>query len=229
MAMVRQRISVRGRGERGSAIMEFALCAPFLALVFGIALTVGFSANRLTTVSALTRNVLRLVIQGVDLSAGSPQGLENQKLVSKMARGLGLGTSSTNFTPDPAGKALVILSKVIRVDRPQCAQGITGWNGDVATCPNYNLYVLQYRVTMGNAGRWTSKIGNPTTAPDTDGTYTDAQVASNSGIRVGNFASILTLNLGKEAYMVEVYADNSDFNFFKARTPVPHVYSRYVS
>lgn len=210
-------------------MLEFGLVAPFLVIALGTTISVGLSTNRHTSVSALTRNVLRLVIQGVDLSAGSAQGLENQKLVAKMARGLGLATSATNFTPNPSGRALVVLSKVVRVDRPQCAQGITNWNGNVATCPNYDQYVLTYRVAIGNQGKWTSQIGNPAVAPETDGYYADGPIASNVGIRVPAFSSILTLNLGKEGYLVEVYADNTDYNFFQRIRSVPYVYSRYVS
>lgn len=217
------------RRQRGTALLEFALVAPCLVMMFGIALSIGLASTRAMTVSALTRNVLRLTIQGVDFSAASAQGLENQKLVSKMARGLGMATSATNFTPNPTGKALVVLSKVVKVDNFQCASGISGWNGQPSTCPNHGQYVLTYRLRIGNVTQWTSRIGNPVTAPDPDGYYSDSVIATNTGVRVPTFSSILTLNGGKEAYMVEVFADNADYNLFRRFSAMPYIYKRYVS
>lgn len=223
------RLVARGHRERGSAFIEFALMAPFVVMAFAMTASIGLSANRTQNVSAVARNVTRLVVQGVDFSNLSAQSRANQQLISKMARGLGMATSTTDFTPNPAGDAVVIISKIVLVDNFQCSSGISGWNGQPNTCPNYGQYVFSYRVIVGNATRWTSKIGDPTIPPDPDGSFSDSAMATNTGIRASAFSSIMTLNPGKEAYLVEVFADNNGYDFFRAQTSIPYVYKRYVT
>jgi hypothetical protein len=232
---------MRSRGRRksqgGNSILEFAVVMSFLLPMFAGAFSLGMTIARGIEVSNVCRDAAVLMVRSVfdpqsklDLSQ-----VQNQKLLMHGAAGLQM-TTDNQGTPDPNGKGVVILSKIILVSDAECSAGIvpapTGappWNA--SNCPNYGSYVFGYRVVIGNGGRWTSTLGTPPSAIiQSGGTISALNIASNTANRAQRFGAggIMTLNPSTYALVSEMYADVSSLNIFSI-FPTPILYSRTIS
>jgi len=183
--------------EKGQSLMEFAMCALFLVPMLAGAFTVGMSLTKAIQVGVVCRDANVLAVRGIDLA--NPQ---NKQLVVRLAKGLGMGLASG--APDPAGKGVVIISKVLRVGVPEC-DSVTTVNGAgvvvpdprttmvggvlVAsnTCTNYGYYVFSNRIVIGNPSQLSSTIGNPASSPDTYGDISLNNYVLNDGNRASGF------------------------------------------
>jgi hypothetical protein len=199
---------VRNRRRSGSTIVEFALVAPLLLLLLIGSFSIGLSLSRMLQAGQVCRNANVLVVRGFDLSTS-----QNQTLVVRTAQGLGMNLTGTQ-NPDPNGKGVVILTKVIKVGPLACATGVPNYNGNTSTCPNYDKYVIASRIVIGNGTKWQSKCGNPSSTPSSNGDITDYDIAMTTGNRAQNFAdsgaTIVTLSQDEFAYVSEVFVDSSD-------------------
>lgn len=198
--------------RKGSSITEFALIAPLLfALLIG-AFSLGNGVSRLVQASTLCRNANVLVVRGFDMAKN-----DNQKLLVRTGSGLGLSQGS-NFAPDPNGKAVIFLTKVVKVGLKACAEGVPNWNGDAASCPNFQKYVIASRIAIGNGARWQSATGNPVSSTNGKGELSDYNIAMIAGNRATNFSdsagqqTIVKLFDDEFAYVAEVFVDASDLN-----------------
>jgi hypothetical protein len=187
-------------------------------------------------VSNVARDAVVLMVRavtdpnsGLDLS--QPQ---NQRIIVRAASGLGMNADAQQ-NPDPNGKSVVILSKVVKVGPAECSIGITPapsgappWNA--GNCPNYGQYVFAYRVVIGNGSRWSSSIGNPGGAVQTDGTISASDIATNGGDIAVNFPTVtgMTLTPGTFGLVSEMYSDVSFLNFFSILGN-PTLYARSIS
>src|SRR4051794_4695547 len=164
--------------EKGQSLMEFAMCALFLVPLLAGAFTVGMSLTKAIQVGQVCRDANVLAVRGIDMA--DPV---NQQLVVRTAKGLGMDTAGG--APDPTGKGVVIISKILRVGVPEC-DGVTKVVGGAvvpdprtttvggvktarADCTNYGYYVFANRVEIGNPGQLASTLGNPGTTPDSHG------------------------------------------------------------
>ena len=143
--------------------------------------------------------------------------------------------SNAQQDPDPNGKSVVLLSKVVMVGPAECSVGITPapagappWNA--GNCPNFGQYVFAYRVVIGNGSRWSSTLGTPSAIMQSDGTVTTNDIATNGGARVANFQPTtgMALTPGTFALVSEMYADVSFLNFFSILGN-PTLYARSIS
>lgn len=193
----------RGFEERGTSIIEFAMIAP---LLFGLLIgsyALGCSVSRLVQASSVCRIANVLVARGFDLAKP-----ENQKLVLRTAAGLGL----------PQGKAVIFLTKVVKLGMKACAEGVPNWSGDAGACPNYQRYVIASRVAIGNAARWQSATGSPVSPVNGRGEVSDFNIAMITGNRAAGFSdapgapSIVKLAEDEFAYVAEVFVDASDLS-----------------
>ena len=202
-------------------MLEFAFVAPVMVLMVAGGFEVGFSAVRAIQASTVTRNATVLQVGGVDLSTS-----RNQTLL--LSGTVGLGMTQSGGSADPNGKGILILTKIYRVGPIECAIGIPGWNGQPATCPNYGSYVIANRINIGNSTRWTSHLGTPGDTPASNGSLTDAQIATNTANASSAFPATVSMGLDQYAYLTEMYVDISAYNFFSiVQTPV--IYMRNVS
>jgi hypothetical protein len=220
--------SRRQHGQRGNVMMEFALIAPFLMIMLAGAFTLGMSLNRSIQASNVVRNANVLLARRVDLSRS-----ENQQMLIRSASGLNFNVPGTHL-PNPNGQGVIILTKVIKVGPAQCAMGISGWNGNPATCPNYGQYVIAQRIGIGNTSRWSSALGNPSSAVLSDGSLSDADIATVTTNRATGFketasgAGLIFLDLDMHAYVGELFADVSDLNMLPWLS-APNISIRNVS
>jgi Flp pilus assembly protein TadG len=210
---MKKKIGLRIGKRKGSSIVEFAVVAPMLfGLVVGT-FSLGNGLSRMVQAGSVCRNANVLVVRGFDLA-----NWDNQRLVVKTADGLGMNLPGTASWPNPNGKAAVILTKVIKVGLNTCAQGVTNWNGNTATCPNYQKYVIASRVIIGNQTRWPSATGAPTSPTNSKGELSDEDIATKVGNRATNFSdvqgatTIVKLMDDEYAYISEVFVDAADLS-----------------
>lgn len=161
----------------------------------------GMNFIRYNKAGDVTRSTAMMYIKGVDMTA-----LGNQRIIARVASGLGLVVESGGAVVNNQGTGMVALSKVVFVD-PQCG------------CTNAGQYVLAERVYLGNrsldiagttvesfvgpvpAALWSSSTG----AISNYTTDTRARVSSDFSTLWGN-----SLGAGQFVYVVE--------SFFKANT-----------
>jgi hypothetical protein len=220
--------------QRGNSMLEFALVCAFLVPLFAGTVGLGMLLAKNMRVHNVNRDAAVLLVRtvtdpaaGLDLS--KPQ---NQALLLRAADGLGINQAGT-YTPDPNGKGVIILSKVIHVADLECSKGIVPapngvppWN--TGNCPNYDQYVFAYRIVIGNGTRFPSTLGTPPPSIiQPDGTISDADVAKNTANRAQKFGGggILTLDQSTFALVAETFADVGAVDFFKMM-PVPTLYCR---
>jgi len=225
------------RRQDGNAILEFAIVMTFLVPIFTGMFTVGMALTKGIQVSNVAHDAVVLMVtastnpdSGLDLSQS-----QNQAIIVDAASGLGMNKSGTTTTPDPNGKAVVILSKVVMVGPTECSLGGMTPNTSApfwsaGNCPNYGSYTFAYRVVIGNGTKWSSTLGNPGGTVQTNGTISPQDVASNSSDQVSNFTSAtgMTLLSSNFALVSEMYADVTYLNFFNVMTN-PTIYARSIS
>lgn len=232
-----QRLKRPLNSESGSSMVEFAVISGMLIPMLAGSFTLGMMLSKGLQVSNVCRDAGVLMVRAVtDTKAGLDLSqTQNQRIVVRAANGLGMA-KNTSYDPDPNGKALVVLSKVVLVSDNECSAGIspapTGappWN--TSNCPNYGSYVFAYRVTIGNTTSFHSAISDPPSADvQSDGTITTANIAKDTANRALHFGTggILSLNPSTFALVSEMIADVSALNIFSIFNS-PTIYSRTIS
>jgi len=210
--------------RRGHFLIEFAIVTPLLAtLLFGVT-DVGMILTTANTVSQVCRNANVLVVRGIDMSTAA-----NQSLLMRTAQGLGLNQAGT-YTPDPNGKGVIYLTKVMLVGPNECNAGITNWDQKPADCPNYNQYVIASYLAIGNSTQWVSPIGKPATTVQSNGSLYDSDIATNTGNRAKGFGAggAITLTLDQYTFVSEVYVSGVGLDVFHMFTQ-PFIHMRNLT
>jgi len=199
--------------ERGSSILEFAIVAPCLTLLFFGSTGVGIMLGRYVQTVQVDRDVAHMYSDGIDFSQTANQNI----IVQQLASGTGMTASG--------GNGVVILSQIRTVYNVDCTAA------GVSPCTNLALPVFTQRVVIGNATLRTSAYGTPNAAIlDTQGNISPTVYLSNSDatVRTSNFESALDTAVqratgtaptppaqaqGDTAYVVEVYFQYPDIGF----------------
>jgi TadE-like protein len=203
----------RKNKERGSAIIEFALCVGLLWLpLFLGTLQIGFSLIRAIQVSQVCRDAGHMFAFGTDFSQTS-----NKYLLASFAPGL-------NVDPTGAGgKGVVILSTVTYVDDGPCPNGR---QLDNQPCPNYHHTVLTRQIVIGNPALHRSAFATPASA-DSSGdvsylTDTTAQVTgfspAPSGACTPPSCLVPITSANQLTWLSEMFVQSSDLNWFTTGT-----------
>ena len=197
------------RSQHHTVLLTLAAVVPmFFGLVIG-ALSLGSGLARALRAGSVCRDANSLAARGINLADPG-----SQSLILRTAGGLGLNLPGTASIPNPRGKAALILTEVVKVGRRTCAQGIANWNGDPATCPNYQKYVIASRIVIGNTSRWQSETGMPVSEPSKNGRLRGGDIASVIGNRALDLsaarAKLGTLKDDEHVNVAEVFADVSD-------------------
>ena len=218
-------------------MLEFALVVSLLVPLFAGMFSIGMSLAKGLQASNVCRNAVVLMVRSnTDPSSGLDLSLtQNQRIIVRAATGLGMNRDA-QYDPDPSGKGVVILSRVVMVGPQECAKGIVPapgnappWNS--GNCPNYGQYAFAYRVVIGNGTRWSSTLGNPPSGMvNTDGTISANNIAASTNNTATNMGAggIMTLSAGTFAMLSEMYVDVSYLNLFSIwQSPI--IYSRSAS
>lgn len=177
------------KGERGNAMIEFALCMSFLTPLLLGTFNVGMNLGRNLQVTQLARNTGHMYVRWVDFTQPA-----SQDLIVRLAQGLNLQRSG--------GDGLVILSQVTVPNADDC----TAASLSPSMCTNRDQAVVIHRVTFGNTSLLTSRFGNPPgSAIDATGSISPEVYLTNPAVRVPNSTSALTLKDHEIAYVAEVY------------------------
>lgn len=187
----------RGRkGERGNAMIEFALCMSFLTPLLLGTFNVGMNLGRNLQVTQLARNTGHMYVRWVDFSQPA-----SQDLIVRLAQGLNLQRSG--------GDGLVILSQVTVPTEADC----TASSLSSSECVNRDQAVVIHRVAFGNTSLLASRFGNPPhSAIDPSGSISPEEYLTDPAVRVPNWTQALTLREGEIAYVAEVYVRSPQFS-----------------
>jgi len=217
--------------------METGLCLIFLVPIFAGMFAIGMALVKAIQVSAVCRNANVMVVRNINMADPN-----NQKLVVRTAQGLRMGLPDSS--PDPGGKGLIVLSKIIRVGANECAQvnDVSGNPLTPANCPNYGYYVFASRILIGNSSLFTSPLGSPSSSADSNGDISVANYVTVPANRASGFPpstydppantmparnGLIYLSRGGFSYVSEAIFDVSDVAMFPWIPP--HIYSRNVS
>jgi len=211
--------AVRERSnERGSTIVEFAIIAPLLVLLFFGSIGLGIMMGRFIQTIHVCRDVAHMYVDGVDFTATLPQNIVIQQLAA------GTGMTATG------GNGIVILSRISTVYQVDCdAAGYTD------SCGNLNKAVITQRISFGNAGLQSSAFGTPTsTLMDAQGNISPSVYLRNtdSTVQATGFTTLMTAagttqQQGDAAWVAEVFFTYPDIGFLGQST-AGGSYARFI-
>jgi hypothetical protein len=173
-------------------MVEFALCAAFLAPLMVGALSAGMNLSRTIQVTQLIRDAGHMYARFVDFSLPV-----NQDLLIRLGRGL-------NYKKTSDSKGIVILSKVTYISDADCA----GASIALADCTNRNQYVVVNQIKVGNPALKASTVASPAV---TDGKGDVPNYLKEITARATNFGSVVTLQSGQFAFVAEGYFQGAGF------------------
>ncbi len=203
----------RNPKESGSTLVEFAIMAPSLILLFFGTTGLGIMMGRYSQAVQVCRDVAHMYSDGVDFSQSANQSIVTQQLAS--------GTGMTNA----GGNGTIILSQIRSIYQVDCTAAA------INPCTNIGLPVFTQRVVFGNTTLRTSSFGTP------DPSILDAQgnispsvylTNSNSTVQTTGFETLMdnavlratgtagvppAQGQGDTAYVVEVFFQYPDIGF----------------
>lgn len=198
--------------ESGSTLVEFAIVAPCLLLLFFGTVGLGIMMGRYVQTVQVARDVAHMYSNGVDFTQTANRNIVTQQLAS------GVGMT------DAGGNGVVVLSKIITIYQADCdAAGLT--------CTNLGLPVFTQRITIGQATLRTGDFGAPNSGILDSSGNIDPTVYitnSNSTVRTSGFEAALDDAVtratgagaappqqpqGDIAYVAEVYFQYPDIGF----------------
>jgi hypothetical protein len=162
----------------------------------------------------------------------------NQRMLIREANGLGMAKDA-QFDPDPSGNGAIFLSKIVMVGDTECANPAAGLTAhtnppfwDNSNCANYNFYVWEYYVAIGNTTKWASGIGAPPSGDvQTDGSISPLYIATKPEVIVpaATMTPIIKLSSSQYALFSEMYADVSNIAVFAGYWKPPIIYYRTIT
>jgi hypothetical protein len=177
------------RRQRGNQVIEFAICSVFLAPLFLGTVIVGMRLGRAIQVTQVARDTAHMYARFVDFSKPG-----NQDVVVRIASGLNLARTS--------GNGVVILSKVMQIGDKQCTDGGLA----LVDCYNRTRSVVIQRLVIGSVSLRSSSLATPTPSlMQATGDIAPLDYLRNASVVATSFPSVLALNPGEYAYVVEAY------------------------
>lgn len=206
---MKQAISPRKRQrQRGTWLIEFALCSIFMVPLFVATVGAGMSLCRAIQTTQVCRDAGHLYMDQINFSDPA-----NQRLIGRLAAGMGMTTDASG-TINPNGHGVVILSQIMKIGEVECTSA--GY-ASTAACPNYNQVVLTQRVVVGNSALRSSDYGNPAPAIlGNEGKISEYNYCTNASAVVpgSSHASKLNLQPGQYSYVSEAYFISPELSGF---------------
>lgn len=227
------RSSRRKEKQAGSAIVEFAITASLLVPLLAYTFTIGMTLTKGIQAGNVCRNAAVLSVRQLsgEIDLSTPGG---QSILIRTAQGLGMNISGSSL-PNPSGKGVIILSRIVRVSDQECAKGVTPAPPAPVTwgpgnCPNYDQYAFASRIVIGNGTRWSSVFGSPpSSVVQTNGLISDGNIAMSTSNRATGFQGVvMTLMPSQFALVSEVNIDVAYLNLFSI-APTSQIYARNIS
>lgn len=220
--------------QGGSTMLEFAIVIWVLVLLLAGSFDVGMTLIRALQASELVREAGILQVDdivaptdSVDLSLTT-----TQEVLLRTAPALGLAKTDGTYAPNPSGKGLIVLSKIINVGPLECATGVgNSFDGTTKTCTNLGSYVIARRIIIGNTAQGSSAYGSPSDTPNSSGNLTDYQICMDAGNVVsGTLPSYIAATVTADQFTLvsELFVNTSGMNIF-AITAADAIYMRNFS
>ncbi len=198
---MRRKLNIRsGTNEKGSAIIEFALCfALFWTPLFLGTYQIGFNLVRAVQVTQICRDAGHMYSQRADFTSPSYQNLLNQLMPAA-------------FHPTSSGNTILYFSTITYIDANACISG--GLQADTVNCPNLGKAVFINQTPYGNTGLRRSDFGTPSPSI-LDSSY---NIASKNYLKdptavANKFLNVISLSSSSQfAYLAEMYVNSSDLN-----------------
>ncbi len=189
----------RTRLQRGVEAIEFALLFSFLLPPFVWMFVNGMNFLRFNKATDVSRSAALLFVKGIDFTLPG-----NQTIISRVASGLDLQTSSTTTANGvTTGSGLLIFTTVQYIGPNTCSN-----------CTNLNKYVFIDRVYVGNTSlqisgtRVSSALGSPLSNLWSSSTGVVTSTLTNSGAQISSSATGSlpeSMADGQIAYVVESF------------------------
>jgi hypothetical protein len=178
---------------RGSSMLELVmLLTVAVPMLLGVA-GVGLQLGRTLSATQVTRDVSHMYALGADFSLSGAKNIAS--------------TLSRDFSLTSTGNAVLILSRVVKVYQADCDAN------SLKTCPNLNQAVFAQRIVIGNSTLRSSYFGTPpSTYVDTSGNVKVTDYLQQSSLVASGFNSVLALQQGQSARMVEGYFSMPELN-----------------
>ena len=207
----------RNSRQRGSAIMEFALVAPFLIMLFFGTVGTGIALGRYITAINVCRDLGHMYAKGIDFSQTT-----NRNIAVQLASGTGMTANG--------GNGVVLFTLITTVYQADCDAA-----GFHSSCNNLNQAVIVQRVVIGDTTLKTSAFGTPTASLlGAQGNISPSVYLQNTdgSVRTANFTPLMAAagaaqQQGDFAYVVEVSFPYPDLSYLGASTP-PSAYVRFI-
>lgn len=198
-------------GERGNAILEFALVISFLGMLLFGTFSVGMTLTKSVQAGVISRDAGAMFMRQVDFTT-----TQNKDMLVRLANGMGMTANG--------GNGVVVMTKLLRIGVNECAAGGLG----VGACPNFEQTVVVKRVAVGNSSLFASAFGSPTlTLIQADGDITVSSYLTDVSVRASTFDSVMTLSAGENAYVSEAYFLTPEINLPGYRSNT-YVYQRNI-
>ncbi|MEO8369850.1 MAG: hypothetical protein ABI806_11670 [Candidatus Solibacter sp.] len=194
---------------RGAVMIELALSMSVtLPLLLGVG-AIGVRLGRTLQATQVTRDVAHMYALGADFSLGGSQAIAR--------------TLSRDFSLTDTGNAVLLLSRVMKVQQTDCTAAGLG------TCPNLNLAVITQRIAIGNTALRTSSFGTPPVAYiGSGGNIAAANYCKQSSLIATGFDAILSLAAGQSSTVVEGYFSMPELNLMAFPEPGGGYYVRFL-
>jgi hypothetical protein len=202
-------------GERGSAVVEFALVSIVIIPLFFGMVAIGMNMGQMIEAVQVSRDVGHMYADGVDFTQTA-----NQNVAAMLATGTGMTATG--------GNAVIILSEVSQIYQADCDAGNHSSN-----CTNINQTVFVNRVIIGNSSLTASRFGTPAAGIVTStGTIAANDYLTNASAVATGFAALLTaagitLNQGDVTYVSETYFSTPSLSFLPSAA-AQGVYARSI-
>jgi hypothetical protein len=199
--------SERGRrsADSGSAVIEFALVAPALIILFFGTAGFGVMMGRYIQAVQVCRDLAHMYSDGIDFSQTGYQNIAIQ-----LAQGTGMTATG--------GNGVTIFSQVMTVYQADC--NAAGYQN---TCGSLGQSVFTQRLYIGNQSLRSSTFGTPNPALlNSQGNISPSVYLqdTDSSVIANGFTALVTaagetggLPEGEYAYMVEVYFAYPDLSY----------------
>lgn len=196
----------RGDRQKGSALIEFALClALFWLPLFLGTYQIGFNLIRSVQVTQICRDAGHMYSMGTDFSQTANQNL----LMSLMP---------SSISTTSGGNSVIYMSTVTYVDASACTSG--GLSANTSSCPNLGQAVFARQIPLGNTSLKSSYFGTPACPSSNSYNCTQSYQLTNSGAIATGFLNVIPLTSSTQfAYMAEMYVYSSDLTFFSSLGP----------
>src|SRR5437879_5110562 len=201
-------IGITGRGRRrGIAVVEFSLSMVFLVPLLLGAFVFGFRLIRSLEMEQIVRDLGHMYIRAVDFRNAGPQANAQ--------------TLAGGFDLTANGTSLIIFSQIRTLQQADCDAANPG-NPPGTPCTNLNNPVFTEQLMVGNTSLQIngttakSVYGNPPVQADK--TVSAVNQANNANAAAGTtapasgFATILLLQAGENAYLVEMFNATPELN-----------------